>query len=130
MTGDRDPRSEGEGPEREDGAGAAVLAEGSGDEKPELQVEDEHHLDGPPLADPAGFRLRGDPPRVMRLSRQAMATLGAVGALAVGGSLPFALHSRDKAAPEEPYNTDSRPGTEKEIGRGSCRDRRVTNREI
>lgn len=108
MTGDRDPRSEGEGPEREDGAGAAVLAEGSGDEKPELQMEDEHQLDGPPPADPAGFRLRGDPPRVMRLSRKAMATLGAVGALAVGGALTFALQSRDKAAPEELYNTDSR----------------------
>ncbi|RFB01374.1 conjugal transfer protein TraI, partial [Parvularcula marina] len=64
--------------------------------------------DPQPLADPAGFRLRGDPPRVMRLSRKAIATLGAVGALAVGGALTFALQSRDRQAPEELYNTDSR----------------------
>ncbi|ALR22587.1 TrbI/VirB10 family protein [Sphingobium baderi] len=75
--------------------------------------EDAAPLEGPEtLADPTGFKLRGEPPRVMRLSRKAMATLGAVGALAVGGALTFALQSRDKAAPEELYNTDSRAVTE------------------
>src|SRR3546814_19979460 len=107
MTGDRDPRSEGEGPEREDGAGAAVLAEGSGDEKPELQVEDEHHLDGPPLADPAGFRLRRATPRVIGPPRKTRGTLGAVGARAVRGAPTFALQSRDKAAPAEPSTPHS-----------------------
>lgn len=66
-----------------------------------------------PLADPAGFRLRGDPPRVMRLSRKVIAGMGAVGALAVGGALTFALQSRDKAAPDELYNTDSRAVNER-----------------
>lgn len=108
-----------DGPEREEGAptlrASARQDVDSGDEAGlELDgPEDVETRVGPEtVADPSGFKLRGDPPRVMRLSRKAMATLGAVGALAVGGALTFALQSRDRAAPEELYNTDSRAVTE------------------
>ncbi|RIA37419.1 type IV secretion system protein VirB10 [Hephaestia caeni] len=64
-------------------------------------------------ADPAGFRLRGEVPRVMRLSRKVITGIGAVGALAVGGALTFALQGRDGDAPAELYNTDNRAVTER-----------------
>src|SRR3546814_14129135 len=67
----------------------------------------------PAPADPAGFRLRGETPRVMRLSRKVIAGIGAVGALAVGGALTFALQSRDAKPPAELYNTDNRAVTER-----------------
>ena len=67
----------------------------------------------PAPADPAGFRLRGETPRVMRLSRKVIAGIGAVGALAVGGALTFALQSRDTKPPAELYNTDNRAVTER-----------------
>ncbi|MGE0773748.1 MAG: TrbI/VirB10 family protein [Sphingomonadaceae bacterium] len=67
----------------------------------------------PAPADPAGFRLRGEAPRVMRLSRKVIAGIGAVGALAVGGALTFALQNRDGDAPAELYNTDNRTVTER-----------------
>ena len=67
----------------------------------------------PAPADPAGFRLRGEAPRVMRLSRKVIAGIGAVGALAVGGALTFALQSRDAKPPAELYNTDNRAVTER-----------------
>lgn len=67
----------------------------------------------PAPADPAGFRLRGEPPRVMRLSRKVIAGIGGLGALAVGGALTFALQSRDAKPPAELYNTDNRAVTER-----------------
>ncbi|WP_242129883.1 TrbI/VirB10 family protein [Sphingobium sp. Sx8-8] len=45
---------------------------------------------GPPY-DGGAFRLRGDPPRVMRLSRKALASIGAVACLGIGGALVYAL---------------------------------------
>lgn len=59
---------------------------------------------------PAGvpdLRLRGDPPRVMRLSRKALAILGLVGGTAIGGALLYALQPVHKAAPEELYEAQS-----------------------
>lgn len=41
--------------------------------------------------DPAAFQLRGDPPRVMRLSRKALAVVGVAAGLGIGGSLIYAL---------------------------------------
>lgn len=41
--------------------------------------------------DPQAFRLRGDPPRVMRLSRKALASLGGVACFSIGGALVYAL---------------------------------------
>jgi type IV secretion system protein TrbI len=62
--------------------------------------------------DPAAFQLRGDPPRVMRLSRKALAVVGVAAGLGIGGSLIYALRPPgDRAAPEL-YNTDSRATAE------------------
>jgi len=67
-----------------------------------------------PAPDPGGFRLRGDPPRVVRLSRRALIILGSVGGLGVGGALIYALgpHHGSRAATEL-YNTDSRNTADK-----------------
>jgi len=63
-------------------------------------------------ADPKPFQLRGDPPRVMRLSRKALASIGAVAGLLVSGLLIYALQSPyEKAAPEL-YGTDGRATAE------------------
>ncbi len=45
----------------------------------------------PPVHDGKAFRLRGDPPSVMRLSRKALASVGAVVCLSIGGALVYAL---------------------------------------
>ncbi|MDP3747729.1 MAG: conjugal transfer protein TraI, partial [Phenylobacterium sp.] len=64
--------------------------------------------DEPPAASAAALRLRADPPRVMRLSRSALAAMGAVAAFAVGGALIYALQTRSPAkGPAELYSTDS-----------------------
>src|SRR3546814_20465045 len=44
-----------------------------------------------PVHDGQAFRLRGDPPSVMRLSRKALASVGAVACLSIGGALVYAL---------------------------------------
>jgi len=44
-----------------------------------------------PRSDPQAFQLRGDPPRVMRLSRKALAIIGVAAGLGIGGSLIYAL---------------------------------------
>lgn len=87
-------------------------------ETPGQAAPDREAGEGAPLparapADPSGFRLRGDPPRVMRLSRKVIAGLSVVGALAVGGALTYALQSRNDTAPAELYNTDNRAVTER-----------------
>jgi type IV secretion system protein VirB10 len=54
------------------------------------------------------LRLRGDPPRVMRLSRKALVVLGLFASAGIGGSLLYALQPAHRQAPDELYNTDSR----------------------
>lgn len=54
------------------------------------------------------LRLSGDPPRVMRLSRKALATLGLVASVTIGGSLIYALQPKDDAPPENLIDTNSR----------------------
>lgn len=112
MSSERDPHALGDGPESENQVDAGVALAASAQGSREQELEDGHAAEGPPLADPACFKLRGDPPRVMRLSRKAMAILGGASALAVGGALTFALQSRDRAGPEELYNTENRAVTE------------------
>ena len=85
-------------------------------------MSDDHDPPVSPLdAEPAGamsapvpdLRLRGRPPRVMRLSRKTLAAGGAVGGLAIAGALMYALGTggpRDR--PAELYNTDNRPTAE------------------
>jgi type IV secretion system protein VirB10 len=54
------------------------------------------------------LRLRGDPPRVMRLSRKALVVLGLLASASIGGSLIYALQPAHREAAGELYNTDSR----------------------
>lgn len=61
---------------------------------------------------PADLRLRGKPPRVMRLSRKALATVGMVAAAGIGGSLIYALQPGTQTAPTELYDTDNRATTD------------------
>ena len=63
-----------------------------------------------PAASPAAFQLRGDPPRVMRLSRKALAVVGVLAGLGIGGSLIYALRPPGPHEAKELYNTDSRAG--------------------
>ena len=60
-----------------------------------------------PLADPdSAVRLRGDPPRVMRLSRKAIGIASACGFAIVGGALIYALQPQGRKGAEELYNTN------------------------
>lgn len=55
----------------------------------------------------AELRLRSDPPRVMRLSRRAMAVLATAGGLGLGASLIVALQDRDATeGPTELFSTE------------------------
>ena len=56
----------------------------------------------------AELRLRPDRPKVVRLSRKVLGILAGVSALAVGGSLIWALQSSRPTPPAELYNTDNR----------------------
>lgn len=67
--------------------------------------DDARSLTGEPVTP---MRLRAEPPRVTRLSRKALAGLGLVGSLTVGGALIYALQTRDAGKPEELISTDSR----------------------
>ncbi|KGB56004.1 Conjugation TrbI-like protein [Sphingopyxis sp. LC81] len=51
------------------------------------------------------FRLRGEPPRVMRLSRKTLAIIGALGGIAIGGALLFALQPAAPKPHENLYST-------------------------
>ncbi|MBU0557531.1 MAG: conjugal transfer protein TraI [Alphaproteobacteria bacterium] len=63
-------------------------------------------------ADPKPFQLRGDPPRVMRLSRKALAVVGAGAGLGVSGLLIYALQAPGEKAAPELYGTDGRAAAE------------------
>lgn len=63
-----------------------------------------------PPPDPAAFQLRGQPPRVMRLSRKALAVVGVAAGLGIGGSLIYALRPPGAHHAAELYNTDGRAG--------------------
>ena len=65
-----------------------------------------------PPDDPAkaAVRLRAAPPRVARLSRPMVLTLGAVAAAAAGGALMLALHAPSvRAPPPAPEEPEARP---------------------
>ena len=75
------------------------------------------------LADPeTAVKLRGDPPRVMRLSRKAIGMASACGLAIVGGALIYALQPESRKGAEELYNTegiavaDSLAGAPKDYG--------------
>jgi type IV secretion system protein VirB10 len=55
------------------------------------------------------MRLRAEPPRVTRLSRKVLAGLGLVASVGIGGTLIYALQTRDGGRPnEELYSTENR----------------------
>lgn len=55
-----------------------------------------------------GFRLRGDTPRVTRLSRKVLIGLGGLGALAVAGALGYGLQSHEPSRPtNDLYDTQT-----------------------
>jgi len=59
------------------------------------------------------LRLRGERPRVTRLSRKVLIGLGCVSALAVAGALGYALQTRNNAgAGQELLSTQNRPSAE------------------
>ena len=62
--------------------------------------------------DPNAFQLRGPQPRVMRLSRKALAVVGVAAGLGIGGSLIYALRPPSDRQAQELYNTDSRTTAE------------------
>lgn len=62
----------------------------------------------PDYAGSDGFRLTGEPPRVMRLSRKALAGIGVVASFTIGGSLIYALQPKTEAPPENLYQSESR----------------------
>ncbi len=65
-----------------------------------------------PRSDPQAFQLRGEPPRVMRLSRKALAVVGVAVGLGIGGSLIYALQPAGEKAAQELYNTESNGAAE------------------
>src|SRR5690554_4705277 len=63
--------------------------------------------EAPPTDPESAVKLRGDPPRVMRLSRKAIGTASACGFAVVGGALIYALQPERGKGAEELFNTDS-----------------------
>ncbi|WP_282949249.1 MULTISPECIES: TrbI/VirB10 family protein [unclassified Sphingopyxis] len=72
---------------------------------PAEEPGDEYRAAQPPGID--AFRLRGDPPRVMRLSRKTLASIGAVGGIAIGGALLWALQPSAPKTAENLYSADT-----------------------
>ncbi|NNV19107.1 MULTISPECIES: TrbI/VirB10 family protein [Brucella] len=79
-----------------------------------MNHQENNHQDDTPLADaPADsaptMRLRAEPPRVTRLSRKVLASVGLVASIGIGGALIYALQTRDGGTGnEELYSTDNR----------------------
>lgn len=74
-------------------------------------------------ADPErAVKLRGDPPRVMRLSRKAIGIASACGFAVIGGALIYALQPQTRNGADELYNTggstvaDNLAGAPKDYG--------------
>lgn len=65
----------------------------------------------PPSTNPSDpFRLRPDPPRVVRLSRKVLGGLAVITAVGIGGTLIFALQDRPaRDRPGELFTTENRP---------------------
>jgi type IV secretion system protein VirB10 len=63
-------------------------------------------------ASPKGFRLRGELPRVMRLSRKALVSIGAATGLGIGGAIFWALQPAVPQPPENLYRAEARSRAE------------------
>ena len=62
------------------------------------------------------LRIAAAPPRVMRLSRKALASLGAIAGVGISGALFYALQSPDRTPPENLYDAESRTRPEQVTG--------------
>lgn len=61
----------------------------------------------------AAMRLRAEPPRITRISRRALAGLGLVAGVSIGGALIYALQTGPRqSAPQELITTDNRQTAE------------------
>jgi type IV secretion system protein VirB10 len=69
-------------------------------------VDQAERPEAPPVDPDSAVKLRGDPPRVMRLSRKAIGIASASGFALVGGALIYALQPADRKGAEELYSTD------------------------
>lgn len=69
-------------------------------------IEPADRAEAPPADPETAVKLRGDPPRVMRLSRKAIGIASACGFALVGGALIYALQPADRKGAEELYNTE------------------------
>lgn len=58
------------------------------------------------VAAEAAVKLRGDPPRVMRLSRKAIGLASACAFAVIGGALIYALQPQSRKGADELYNTE------------------------
>jgi type IV secretory pathway VirB10-like protein len=73
--------------------------------------QDQQNVPAPDI--PPDLRLRGERPRVTRLSRKVLMGMGCVSALAVAGALGYALQTRNKAGGgQELLSTQNRPSAE------------------
>ena len=79
-----------------------------------MTAGDEQEQRSVPTPDiPPDLRLRGERPRVTRLSRKVLMGMGCVSALAVAGALGYALQTRNKtSAGQELLSTQNRPSAE------------------
>lgn len=68
--------------------------------------EQNERAEASPVDPGDAVKLRGDPPRVMRLSRKAIGIASASGFALVGGALIYALQPVGRKGAEELYNTD------------------------
>lgn len=79
-----------------------------------MSSQESNHEDDAPLTGASAnsaptMRLRAEPPRVTRLSRRVLASVGLVASIGVGGALIYALQTRDGGTGnEELYSTDNR----------------------
>lgn len=72
---------------------------------PAEEPGDENRAAQPPAVD--AFRLRGEPPRVMRLSRKTLASIGAAGGIVIGGALLWALQPSAPKSSDNLYSADT-----------------------
>lgn len=69
--------------------------------------------EAPAPVEPPDLRLRGEKPRVTRLSRRVLIVLAGFSALAIAGALGYALHTRNKGgAGQELLSTQNRPSAD------------------
>jgi len=73
-----------------------------------LKPEELNQPSSPAPADPRPFQLRGDAPRVVRLSTKALAVVGGIAGLGIGGALIYALLPSADRTSEELFNIENR----------------------